>query len=147
MHQSLGSIGAGRISIEQPNQFASAWSNQAGRIAIFPVYCILEFKKKVEIMHKNCFKTGNKPFDRWPRSFTLTMLALLLPLIGNRHTLALLISGYVMVIRSGGGFGESAIGAINRLVSFSNGWPGNSEQVCPSGPMPNSNRSNCGITP
>lgn len=57
------------------------------------------------------------------------MSALPLPLIGNKQTLALLMSGYVMVTRSGGGFGESAIGAIKIDFSSSNGWPGNREQV------------------
>ena len=50
-----------------------------------------------------------------------------------------------MVTRSGGGFGESAIGAINKASSLSSECPGNSEQVWPSGPIPKSNKSNCGI--
>lgn len=47
--------------------------------------------------------------------------------------------------RSGGGFGESEIGAIKRVVSLSNGCSGNNEQVCPSGPIPSNSRSNFGI--
>lgn len=50
---------------------------------------------------------------------TFTMSAFPLPLIANKQTLALLINGYVMVTRSGGGFGESEIGAIKTLFSFS----------------------------
>src|SRR5436190_1571959 len=49
-------------------------------------------------------------------------------------------AGSVSVIRSGGGFGESSSPATRSLES-SSGWPGNSDAVCPSGPMPLSVRS------
>lgn len=78
---------------------------------------------------------------------TLTIAAFPLPLIGNKQILALFMSGYVIVTRSGGGFGESDMGAINAVCSLSNGWPGNNEHVWPSGPIPSNNRSNSGISP
>ncbi|KAH1016177.1 hypothetical protein HUJ04_007445 [Dendroctonus ponderosae] len=62
----------------------------------------------------------------------------------NAHTRAAFITGKVNVIRLGGGFGESVIGATHLAVSFSKACPGNREQVCPSGPMPSSSRSNRG---
>lgn len=44
---------------------------------------------------------------------TFKISALPLPLIGNMQALECLISVYVIVTRDGGGFGESAIGAIS----------------------------------
>jgi len=61
---------------------------------------------------------------------------------------AALISGSVNVIRFGGGFGESVIGAISLrdAVSAASGCPSNIDAVCPSGPIPSSTRSNFGIS-
>lgn len=48
----------------------------------------------------------------------------------------------VNVTRSGGGFGESATAAATAPSARSiSGWPGKSDAVWPSGPMPSSARS------
>lgn len=75
---------------------------------------------------------------------TLTISAFPWPAIANMQFSALLIIGKVSVIRLGGGLGELVIGAIQTEVSSSKRWPGNKEQVCPSGPMPRSSASNRG---
>lgn len=54
-------------------------------------------------------------------------------------------TGRVSVMRLGGGFGESVTGATHPVVSFNRAWPGKREQVCPSGPIPRSNKSKTGI--
>lgn len=76
--------------------------------------------------------------------FTWTISAFSFPAHANTHTLALLTTGNVIVIRLGGGFGESMMGAIHLSVTVSKGWSGNREQVCPSGPIPSSSMSNDG---
>jgi hypothetical protein len=53
-------------------------------------------------------------------------------------------TGMVKVIRSGGGFGESVMGAIHLSFTRTSGWWGKSEQQWPSGPIPSSRRSNRG---
>ena len=49
--------------------------------------------------------------------------------------------------RCGGGFGESAIGATKTERSARSGWPGKSDAVWPSGPIPRSARSSCVAAP
>ena len=56
--------------------------------------------------------------------------------------LALFTSGKVMVMRWGGGLGESKMGATSLCCSSRRAWPGNKEQQCPSGPMPSRSTSN-----
>ena len=48
------------------------------------------------------------------------------------------------MILPGGGLGESTIGAIQRSSSLSNAWPGKSDAVCPSGPIPRRIKSKMG---
>lgn len=95
---------------------------------------------------------------------TLTKSNLAAPAKGNTALRALLMTGYVKVMRQGGGLGESSIEATHLSVTSSNGWPvlhnnfnekffqnfvqivqpGKREQVWPSGPAPTSNKSNLG---
>ena len=55
-----------------------------------------------------------------------------------------LITGKVKVILSGGGFGESLMKVIQWSFSLRRGCPGKREATWPSGPIPNSIRSNFG---
>lgn len=66
------------------------------------------------------------------------------PVATNATLLAWLITGYVSVILLGGGFGEPSKGATHRSSSANNGWSGNNEAVCPSGPRPSKIRSKTG---
>ena len=63
------------------------------------------------------------------------------PVTTNATLWHLLNRGYVMVILLLGGLGESQIGAMRRRSSCNRSWPGNSEQVCPSGPIPHRAKS------
>eukprot|EP00955_Chlamydomonas_euryale_P042955 352467-Chlamydomonas_euryale.AAC.5 len=47
-------------------------------------------------------------------------------------------------MRSGGGLGESSTSSTHASVGRSDACPGNSEATWPSGPMPNSIKSNTG---
>lgn len=58
--------------------------------------------------------------------------------------LALCMTGNVIVTLSGGGLGESLMGATHRDLSLSRGWFGKREHVCPSGPSPSRRESNRG---
>ena len=71
-----------------------------------------------------------------PSNTCCKTLALLDPVLTNATHLLALMMGYVSVILHGGGLGESEIGARRREFSWSSGWPGNKEHVCPSGPIP-----------
>eukprot|EP00982_Pelagococcus_subviridis_P006396 30087-Pelagococcus_subviridis.AAC.34 len=66
------------------------------------------------------------------------------PTAVKHFVFAALTTGKENVMRSGGGFGESAMGRIQGDAIFNRGCSGNSEQMCPSGPNPSNRRSNTG---
>jgi hypothetical protein len=66
------------------------------------------------------------------------------PVATNTTRAAWLITGSVSVMRRAGGLGLSSIGATQPVVSLRSAWPGKSEAVCPSGPMPSIITSNTG---
>src|SRR3954447_21866649 len=75
-----------------------------------------------------------------PARTRASMSAFCSPVTTMRIRLASLSLPSVSVIRSGGGLGESGTQTAMPVAS-SCGWPGKSEAVCPSGPMPCSARS------
>lgn len=79
---------------------------------------------------------------RWRH--TLIMSAFAAPETANTQHSALLTTGKVSVILDGGGLGALVMGATHTEVSSQMRCPGNREQVCPSGPIPSSNRWNLG---
>ncbi len=74
--------------------------------------------------------------ERSPASAAASASRFSAPVASSSVRRAARTTGSVSVMRSGGGFGEPRTGATGARLTSSTGWPGNSEHVCPSGPMP-----------
>lgn len=72
------------------------------------------------------------------------MSALSSPTTTNTTRAAWFMTGYVNVMRLGGGFGLSSMYATQRSSSVSSSWPGKRDAVWPSGPTPRRIRSKIG---